>query len=44
MPVCFEPAYHGPRPFERTGRVYELLGVRLIKMLVRRGPLAIFSS
>ncbi len=29
--------------FERTGRVYERLGIRTFKKLVRRGPLAIFS-
>ncbi len=31
------------RAFERTGRVYESLGIRLFKRLVRRGPLSIFS-
>ncbi len=35
--------YYGIRPFEQTGRLYERLGVRLFKRLVRRGPLAIFS-
>jgi hypothetical protein len=31
------------KAFERTGQVYERLGVRLFKRLVRRGPLSIFS-
>ena len=29
--------------FERDGRVYELLGVRVVKRLLRRGPLAVFN-
>jgi hypothetical protein len=36
-------AYHALRAFERDGRVYELLGVRLAKRLLRRGPLAVFN-
>ena len=39
----FAPRYYEAKPFERTGRVYECLGVRLFKKLVRRGPLSIFS-
>lgn len=35
--------YYDIRPFERTGQVYEGLGIRLFKRLVRRGPLSIFS-
>lgn len=35
--------YYRVRGFERTGRVYEQLGIRLFKRLVRRGPLAMFS-
>lgn len=35
--------YYEIKPFERTGKVYEHLGIRLFKRLVRRGPLAIFS-
>jgi hypothetical protein len=35
--------YYAPRPFETSGRIYELLGIRLFKAAVRRGPLAIFS-
>ena len=31
------------RAFERDGRVYELLGVRVAKRLLRRGPLAVFA-
>lgn len=31
------------RRFERSGRVYELLGVRLVKRAVRRGPLHWFN-
>lgn len=36
-------AYHALRGFERSGRVYELLGVRIAKSLLRRGPLAVFN-
>lgn len=35
--------YHRLRPWERDGRVYERLGVRLVKRLLRRGPLAVFN-
>jgi hypothetical protein len=35
--------YHALRRFETSGRVYELLGVRLFKRLLRRGPLAVFN-
>ena len=35
--------YHALRGFERDGRLYELLGVRLFKRLLRRGPLAVFN-
>jgi len=34
---------HELRAFERDGRVYELLGVRVIKFLLRRGPLSAFN-
>ena len=34
---------HALRPAERDGRVYELLGVRVVKRLLRRGPLAVFA-
>jgi hypothetical protein len=39
----FAPGYYRARPFEQDGRIYERLGIRLFKRLVRRGPLAIFS-
>lgn len=35
--------YHALRRFERDGRVYELVGIRLVKQLLRRGPLAVFN-
>ena len=35
--------YHRLREFERDGRVYERLGVRFAKRLLRRGPLAVFN-
>jgi hypothetical protein len=35
--------YHTLRGFERDGHLYELLGVRLVKRLLRRGPLAVFN-
>jgi Glycosyl-4,4'-diaponeurosporenoate acyltransferase len=34
---------HQLRPFERDGRIYVLLGVRLAKALLRRGPLTVFN-
>jgi len=37
------PGWHTLRPFERDGRVYALLGVRVVKGLLRRGPLAVFN-
>jgi len=36
-------AYHTLRSCEETGRVYEWLGVRIVKRLLRRGPLAVFN-
>jgi len=39
----FAPRYYEAKPFERTGRVYECLGIRLFKKLVRRGPFSVFS-
>jgi hypothetical protein len=36
-------SYHRLRRFERDGRVYELVGVRLAKRLLRRGPLSVFN-
>ncbi len=35
--------YHLLRGFEKDGQLYELLGVRLVKRLLRRGPLAVFN-
>lgn len=36
-------SYHRLRPFEHDGRLYELVGVRLVKRLLRRGPIAVFN-
>src|SRR5512143_2925851 len=41
--LSFPPAYYAARPFERTGQLYERLGIRLVKKLLRRGPLRILS-
>jgi hypothetical protein len=41
--LSFAPGYYRIKPFERTGQVYERLGIRFFKKLVRRGPLSIFS-
>jgi hypothetical protein len=35
--------YHELRAFERDPRLYELLGVKVVKQLLRRGPLAVFN-
>lgn len=35
--------YYEIKSFEQTGRLYEYLGIRMFKQLVRRGPFAIFS-
>jgi Glycosyl-4,4'-diaponeurosporenoate acyltransferase len=35
--------FHRLRPWERDGRVYERLGVRTVKRLLRSGPLALFN-
>ena len=34
---------HRLRRFERDARLYELLGVRVVKAMLRRGPLAVFN-
>jgi len=39
----FPSGYYDIRAFEGTGQLYERLGIRLFKCLVRRGPLSIFS-
>jgi hypothetical protein len=36
-------SFHELRAFERSGRLYELMGVRVAKTLLRRGPLALFN-
>lgn len=36
-------AYHELRDVERDGRIYELVGVRAVKWLLRRGPMAVFN-
>lgn len=36
-------AFHTLRRIELDGRIYELLGVKLFKLLLRRGPLAAFN-
>lgn len=36
-------AFHRLRRFELDGRVYERVGVRVAKRLLRRGPLAVFN-
>jgi hypothetical protein len=41
--LSFAPSYYDIKPFEQTGQVYERLGIRLFKRLVRRGPLSMFS-
>lgn len=35
--------YHRLRAWERDGRVYERIGVREVKALLRRGPLSVFN-
>jgi hypothetical protein len=35
--------YYRLRPFESDGGVYECLGIRWFKKLVRRGPLTVFA-
>lgn len=35
--------FHALREFELDGHIYDLLGVRLVKWLLRRGPLAVFN-
>jgi len=39
----FPEAYYEIRPFERDGQIYERLGIRFFKKLVRRGPLTLFN-
>jgi glycosyl-4,4'-diaponeurosporenoate acyltransferase len=41
--LSFPSTYYDTRPFERTGQFYERVGIRLVKKLLRRGPLRILS-
>ena len=43
IPFALPARYYDIKTFERTGQVYERLGLPLFKKMVRRGPLAIFS-
>ncbi|MFN8486233.1 MAG: hypothetical protein U0350_01495 [Caldilineaceae bacterium] len=43
LPISFAPSYYALKPFEQDGQLYERLGIRLFKRMIRRGPLAIFS-
>ncbi len=42
-PIRLPDGFHRLRPVERDGRVYELLGVRIVKRMLRRGPAAWFN-
>lgn len=42
-PPSLPARYFEIRPFEASGRLYEALGVRMIKYAVRRGPLHVFK-
>jgi hypothetical protein len=37
------PRYYHIRAFEKNGRIYKSLGIRLLKKLLRRGPLSILN-
>ncbi len=41
--LSFPSTYYDTRPFERTGQFYERVGIRLVKKLLRRGPLKVLS-
>jgi hypothetical protein len=43
LPPRLPARYHTLREFERNGRIYELFGIRVVKRLLRRGPLAVFN-
>jgi hypothetical protein len=43
VPPRLPASWHRLRPFEQDGRLYELLGVKLFKRLLRRGPMAAFN-
>jgi hypothetical protein len=42
-PIRLPARFHRLRPFEVDGRAYELLGVRVAKSLLRRGPASWFN-
>lgn len=42
-PFRLPERFHALRPAERSGRIYERLGVRIVKRLLRRGPMALFN-
>lgn len=42
-PFQLSERFHALRACEVSGRLYELLGVRLVKRLLRRGPMALFN-
>lgn len=42
-PLRMPARFHELRAFERDPRWYELVGVRFVKRLLRRGPLAVFN-
>ncbi len=39
MKYSFPDRYYRPKEFEKSGRIYEMLGVLLLRKLLRRGPL-----
>jgi len=41
--VSLPSAYYNAKSFERTGKCYERVGIRVVKKFLRRGPLRIFS-
>jgi hypothetical protein len=41
--LTYSPGYYATKAFEQNGRVYEYLGIRFFKRLVRRGPFSVFS-
>lgn len=42
-PFQLPERFHALRTFEASGRLYERLGVRVVKRLLRRGPMALFN-
>lgn len=43
VPYRLPDAFHRLRDFERDGRIYELVGIRAVKALARRGPIEWFN-